>query len=337
MTLRICSYNIEWLDELFASDNTFSIPNDVEARRQNERRRDAIKTVLETLDADLIGIVEAPNTSQGGTKKTVACLQHLAGQFGLRTRKAITGFPSAGRQELAVLYDPGKVTLRHDPEGTNSRSNPRFTSSFTDDADGDGIKENYKHYRPPLEAKVTRSDGGANFHLMLAHTKSKGIFSRNDWVHWQRESERNRRKLFAECRSVRRRVDEWLDKGRHIVVMGDINDGPGMDVTEALFGCSAVEIVIGDIFEPERILKSHSGRPEWGRYGWEPASASFKDPFTQDYVNVLIDHVLVSQNLPVANAAAQRIWNPFQSEQAKPIKEALLQASDHFPVTLDLA
>jgi endonuclease/exonuclease/phosphatase family metal-dependent hydrolase len=208
---------------------------------------------------------------------------------------------------------------------------------FEDDADGDGIKEIYRHYRPPLEAKVTRNDGGDGFGLLVVHTKSKGIFDNTDWIHWQRMSERNRRKLFAECRSIRRRVDEWLDDGRRLVVMGDVNDGPGMDMTESLFGRSAVEILLGEIFEPERLLKSYTGRPRWGAYGWEPSSASFRDSFTHDWVNVLIDHVLISQQIPVHGAAPHKVWNPWQLDEATPIKTALLAASDHFPVTLDLA
>lgn len=335
MSIRICSYNIEWFDELFGSDNLFATSGNPKKQKKITERLEAIADVIQTVDADLIGIIEAPNTANSGVKDTVACLEHFAGHFGLRTNKAMIGFASAGKQELAILFDSGKFLASHDPGGTSSRKNPKFTAEFVDDTDADRIKELYKHYRPPLEVALTRKDGGNAFHLMLVHTKSKGIFSNNDRVHREREAARNRRKLFAECHSIRQRIDEWQDQGRDMIVMGDVNDGPGMDFTESRFGRSAVEIVIGDVFEPDRILVPHSGRPKWGRYGWIPASASFTDSFTGDRVNVLIDHILISRGLAIREGSYQ-VWDPYENKIAKPHKSVLLRASDHFPVAVDI-
>jgi len=229
-------------------------------------------------------------------------------------------------------------TAAHAPGGkANSKSNPPFKSEFRIDSDADGIKELYKHYRPPLEVQLTRADGGDDLWLMVVHAKSKGIFDAMDRVHFDRVSERNRRKLFAECSSIRLRVDEWLDEGRHVAVMGDINDGPFFDHYEGRFGRSAVELIMGDIFQPDRILRNHVGPPEWGRFGWEPSTARFKDVLTGDTVNALIDHIMVSNGVAVAGDTPATVWNPFQSDAAAPLKSALLDASDHFPVTLDIA
>ena len=115
--------------------------------------------------------------------------------------------------------------------------------------------------------------------------------------------------------------------------MGDVNDGPGMDFCERLFGRSALEIIMGDLFEPDRILRNFAGRPRWGNFGWRPSSARFRDRITEDEVNLPIDHGLVSPGL---NASGHRIWNPFQLAQAGPIRRELLDASDHFPVSLDI-
>ena len=221
----------------------------------------------------------------------------------------------------------------HDPGGSpKSKSNPPFDRPFQQDTDEDRIKEIYEHHRPPLEANV-KVLGGAEFHVLLVHAKSKGIFRAVDLVRLQRESERNRRKLLAEACSIRRRVDDWLDAGRDFLVMGDVNDGPGMDFYEQLFGRSALEIIMGDVFQPDRILRNLAGRPRWGQLGWRPSSARFRDRMTHDHINVLIDHVLHS---PKLKASGHRIWNPFELEEAKPIKRELLDASDHFPVSVDL-
>ena len=330
---RLMSYNIEWFDDHFEPDN--SLKTNVEA----VKKFDAVAGVLAALDPDLIGITEGPNTTTTtGQRSTVAALENLAAAKGLRQSRALMGFPSAGRQEIALLYDPAVLTAAHDPGGVpGANKNPPFSERFQIDSDGDGIKELYKHYRPPLEARISRSDGGADFWLMVVHAKSKGIFNAMDRVHFERTSERNRRKLFAECSSIRRRVDEWLDADRPCVVMGDINDGPGFDYYEGRFGRSAVELIMGDLFDPDRILRNRVGAPSFGRYGWEPSTARFRDTFTGDHVNALIDHIMASRHLAPAPGDAALVWNPFQLDAAKPLKSLLLDASDHFPVTLDLA
>jgi endonuclease/exonuclease/phosphatase family metal-dependent hydrolase len=58
---------------------------------------------------------------------------------------------------------------------------------------------------------------------------------------------------------------------------------------------------------------------------------------TGDKFNVLIDHILVSRSITATDAM---VWNPFlkqateeKTAEVKAIKEILLSASDHFPVS----
>ena len=326
--MRLAVYNIEWFDKLFEKDN--SLKTDTESRQ----RLTAIAEVIATIKPDILGIVEAPNHMNNGSKKTTACLQNFSSQFNLNLSRSLIGFPSPGQQEIAVMFNPQVCQLSHNPDG-NGKKNPPFNESFEFDTDDDRIKEVYKFYRPPLELDVNEVATGKSFKLIIAHTKSKGIFSAVDMVHWQRENERNRRKLFAECNWIRRRVDSLLENNHSVVVMGDINDGPGMDQYEFQFGRSAVEIIMGDIFQPDRLLQSHTGRPKWKAGGWVPSSTRFKDRFTETNINVLIDHILVSRDLAV-QADSHRVWNPYQLDEARGIRSALKKASDHYPVTIDL-
>ncbi|MDA0738656.1 MAG: hypothetical protein O2999_05470 [Nitrospirae bacterium] len=55
MAIRLCSYNIEWFNHLFNANN--SLKTSQAAVKQLE----AIHQVLAQVNADLIGIVEAPN------------------------------------------------------------------------------------------------------------------------------------------------------------------------------------------------------------------------------------------------------------------------------------
>ena len=331
MSLRICSYNIEWFNHLFNPDN--SLKNG----QKEQEKLSAIGNVLSRIDPDFVGIIEAPNTTKDLQQSTVQKLENFAQFAGLRAKKSLIGFISGGTQEIAALYDPVKLTVNHDPGGNaNLKKNPPFNGQFYFDTDDDRIKEVYTHYRPPLEAHVRVNQTGTEFNVIIAHSKSKGIFNSTDMLHWERESTRNRLKLYAECEWIRRRVDEWLDEGKHVVVMGDFNDGPGMDFYELKHGRSAIELVMGDIFRPDKILRNYVGQPKWTSYGWKPASARFKDRMTETNVNVLIDHILVSTGLPVVDNSPHKIWNPFEDDDAKTFRSDLLKASDHFPVTLDL-
>lgn len=245
--MRLMAYNIEWFTHHFTPDNQMLDTAD------SRRKFAGVADVLTRVDPDLVGITEAPNTTTTtGHRDTVVALERFAAAHGLRQSKAMVGFISRGTQEIALLYDPDVVRAQHDPG-----QGPRFDEPFEADSDADGIREIYSHYRPPLEARITRLDGGAAFWLMVVHAKSKGIFSAMDRVHFERTSDRNRRKLFAECTSIRRRVDDWLADDRPVVVMGDVNDGPGFDFYESRFGRSAVELILGDIYAPDDLLRYH--------------------------------------------------------------------------------
>ena len=343
--MRIAAYNIEHFDRAFTNQN---------AAEPDHKRRDtdplpqiqAVCAVLKEIDADLIGITEAPNTAAGANavKSTVTCLETLAAQAGLRTSRALHGF-NAGAQEIAVLYDPDKVDIAHRPSGVaGSKKSPRMDEEFLYDADKDGLHELHKHDRPPLEARVTRKDNGEVLNLFVVHAKSKGIFNSVDMVHLERTARKNRLRLFAQAHSIRERVERLLAAGEHVIVLGDINDGPGMDQHEARYGRSAVEIIMGDLFEPEQILRCFAGRPKWGNFGWKPSTTRFYDQLTNDPINAMIDLIMTSQSIEPAAEEAYKIWNPYEmwtkrereSAQHRSMFEALRSASDHFPVSFDL-
>lgn len=332
MPLRICTYNVEHFDRLFVDGG-----NQLESTSEAQLRISALQQVLQLIDADVIGIVEAPNTRADGSEDTVTRLQTFANTVGIRANRAVMGFTSDGSQEIAVLHDPA-VQVQHLPGGqANDPSNPPFDGQFHFDTDDDTIKEIYMHYRPPLEVSVT--GGGHQFRLIVAHAKSKGIFNAVDVAHWELENQRSRRKLSAECTWIRRRVDEWLDQGLEVVVMGDLNDGPGMDFYEHKLGKSAMETVMGDVFYPDRILRNLAPRPTWRRSegGWRPSTARFRDRFTGDWVTVMIDHIMLSGALGIAQNDPHRIWNPYEGNAPQAMRQTFTDASDHFPVTLDLS
>jgi endonuclease/exonuclease/phosphatase family metal-dependent hydrolase len=345
MAVRLCSYNIEWFDKAFNADNTLKTDED------SLRQLDAVAAALKLMDPDLVGVVEGADTSKSSPKNTVACLEAFARAYDLRTAKALTGYVSAGQQELAILYDPAKLSAGWQPGGkAGDRDNPPFDGEIYIDTNSDRIVEVYTHFRPPLEAEITRVGGEGKFRLLVVHAKSKGMFDRYDMVHYQREAERNRRKLFGECLHIRRRLNEWQDQGHEFVVMGDVNDGPGMDSYEARFGRSAVEMILGDLFDSARSLIHHGEVPRWTGHGWRPWTTRYEAAFTEDTVRAMIDHIFTSRGITAAGAFPQTTyWNwdhplmdfkgsDTDAERAEKerISQIFKDASDHFPVTLDI-
>ncbi len=331
MKLRILTYNIEWFNRCFNTDNSMKTDT------VSVKKMDAVSNVIKKIKPDILGIIEAPNSSKTTVESAVVKLENFANHYNLSINKGITGFISAGHQEIAVLYNPDKLQINHVPGGkSSSKKNPPFNKDFFYDTDDDKVKEVYKFYRPPLELEVETISSGKKVRIIVVHTKSKGIFSNLDRLHWERESRRNRIKLFAECKWIRNRIEEWLEDNHNVIVMGDINDGPGMDFYEAKYGKSAVEEIIGDVFNYETLLRNFTGRPKWTAKGWKPASARFKDSFTRKYVNVLIDHIFASAGVKVAQGNAFTIWNPYENDDAKLFMKDLKNSSDHFPVSLDI-
>ncbi len=334
MELTIAIYNMEWMVNLFSKEGIPKTDGD-----DGERSR-LLADVVKAMDPDIIGIVEGPDTTVSGSKLASEQLEAWAALHGLDSHyKGVHGFPSGGRQELCALYRSDKVTVTHNP--VLDQSKDPFNETFIVDTTDSLIKEQYKHYRPPLELSVSPAAGGDELaRIIVAHAKSKGIFDNVDLARYEQISARNRKKLYAECMSIRNRVDQWFKKNpdTKIIVMGDINDGFGMDYYEQRFSRSAVEILLGDIWQPERILKHVLPKPKLGKYGWTPSTSRFQDKLTEDKFNVLIDHILVSRNIDVHDVT---VWNPYldqkndvKNETVDSIKFALKNASDHFPVSI---
>lgn len=335
--MRLATYNVEWFANLFdrhdklIADDSWSGRHDVTKVQQIE----AIAKVLTAVDADAILIVEAPNT--GKSQNTVRALQRFAEAFNLRTSNAIMGFPNDTDQELALLYDPDVLTTRHDPVGipardSGSRKAPRFDTVFRIDLDVDATEDLVRFSKPPMELAVETKAGNV-FRLIGAHLKSKaphGAASRDEAI---RISIANRRKQLAQAIWLSQRVEGHIAEKESVILLGDLNDGPGLDEFEHLFGRSSVEILLeAGLYDPNAVL-SHGPRP-----GPALSTARFARPDEGRYLEALLDYVMVSHDLR-KHQPNWRIWHPFRDAACwgnTDLKEALLNASDHFPVTLDI-
>lgn len=338
MKLKVAEYNMEWMKNLFVNGIPLNVPppDDKPEADWNEQEVLTVKSqrlisVLAHLNADLIAVVEGPDTLVNGSKTAKDQLEAWMTVFNLTDRnyKVIEGFTSRGQQELCAIYDADKLIVEHSPEGVSS-----FNEPFLADTLEQSIKEQYKHFRPPVELTIkNKADQKKLFKMIIAHAKSKGIFDRVDYARYEHLSDLNRRKLYAECMHMRERVDKWITEGDKVLVTGDINDGMGSDFYENRFGKSAIEILLGNVYQPEMILKSALGKPKLGKYGWSPSSSSFTDTITKNWFTVLIDHILVSQDIKIESSAVVNPYSePHKSNLDTELKNALKKGSDHFPV-----
>nr|WP_237400517.1 endonuclease/exonuclease/phosphatase family protein [Rhodovulum sulfidophilum] len=342
--VRIATYNVEWFNALFDDEGQLLEGEGPSGRHgvARQARIAALGIVFSALDADAVLVVEAPD--ENGRRSTVRALESFARVFGLRARRALIGFGNDTQQEIALLYDPDRLRARHDPQGVptgrkGAPDAPRFDGVFRWDIDVDAAPDLIRFSKPPLELAVETA-AGLRFRMIGVHAKSKAPHGARSPDEEIRISIQNRRKQLAQCIWLRQRIETHLDAGEPLIVLGDFNDGPGLDEYEKLFGRSGVEIVLGQEAPPERrLFDPHAREALQGLLAAQPASARFFIPATGRYLSALLDYVMISAELR-ARGPRWRIWHPFDDPdlyRIPELREALLTASDHFPVSLDIA
>lgn len=334
--MRIATYNVEWFNTLFDDENTLQRDREWSARYKVTRveQADALGHVFSALDADGIMVIEAPDGSH--KRNSALALENFAEVYGLRTNAAVTGFVNDTKQEIAFLYDPEVLQVRHSP-APGTLDTPRFDGVFSIDLDIDATKDEVRFSKPPLELTACTGDG-FEFRMIGAHLKSKAPHGAETPEEITRLAISNRRKQLAQAIWLRARVDQYLQDDMPLIVMGDLNDGPGLDAFEDLFGRSSVEIVLGNEHQ-KPLFDPHAARALSHRFGPVPTTSRFWIRQEKRYLQALLDYIMVSQDLRNYDPY-WRIWHPLDDPDcwADPaLREALVTASDHFPVTVDVS
>ena len=334
--LRIATYNVAWFNALFDENDRMHRDDGPSGRHGITRvaQLDALAAVFRALDADAIMIIEAPD--QGPGRSCVAALEGFAVACGIRASRALIGFASDSQQEIAVLHDPARVRLIHDPAPGQADA-PRFDAAYTYADPVTGKPEKVRFARPPLEL-LCETASGALFRMIGVHTKSKAPAGARLPADIRRIGLENRRKQYGQCLWLRARIDDHLRAHDPLIVLGDFNDGPEVDEYEDLFPHSGVEIVLGWDQPPEMQLYDRHARMGLSKHlAAAPVSARFQMPDGR-FLSALLDYIMVSPELR-AREPGWRIWNPFDDPACygdPGLCTALLEASDHFPVTLDI-
>jgi len=152
---------------------------------------------------------------------------------------------------------------------------------------------------------------------------------------------KNRRRIASECNRTRKLIDNILLKeypNAHVIVAGDLNDGPGFDYfSEYYILFESVERLMGSPFNNKKLLRAvlleHSNFPKELLY-----SCVFDD-YVDKIMNKgsLVDHIFVSNNLDsLCNycGISHDLWIQHSSTVESNRKKRL---SDHRPVFCDFA
>lgn len=317
---KIMSYNVENMSRIFKN-------NVVIQEKKEQEKAQSIAKVIKNVDPHVLGMCEAANTKEEN--------QHFIDTYLPGSGYKIALGESRGAQNLVFYYkDPFM------PDSINM--NNAYYEPWDEDVDEDGLKEHHRWDRKPFEAVFKIGAAGPKVMIILVHTKSKGVFDVVDLYDFQRIAQANRTKLIARALKLRKRLDKLLGMPNPlpIMIMGDMNDGPGHDPYERNLGKSFVETVMGSVYYPNLIfhdtlfwMTQRDAETREDLY-----TAEFPDPIVshpeQKEHRVWIDHILVSPKMLGADSPVKYVWD--SGKIATKDKDSK-RASDHFAIWCKIA
>lgn len=344
--MRVVDWNIEHMNSWFVANSDPNAPALRESKPAGGFGGGAIDDVpaLAQRAANVIGALDPD----------VICIQEGAGEdeVGIFLQRFL---PLPNNAAWTVLGGSGGaqkliVAVRTDRDVTaavladDSNLSTQLDGPYDADTDGDAVVETDTTFaRVPLVVDITAH--GQPVRIINAHLKSKFVRNGerlfNGTEAEQREFFRaalvNRRRISAEAFRIRTYLDELFgaDPGQLVLLVGDLNDGPGFDFFERRFVThSVVDLVFGSVLIPEGRL-THALIVE----GAERPATAFFDDFVENIQDkpLLLDHVGVSPALHAWLRNA-RVANTEFDSQAVPNapNERERMPSDHRPIFVEL-
>lgn len=343
-SLKVTAFNIEWMNDLF-------YPNEPRFRVHHRKTRysgpsiknvptlcSRIQSTIQEMDSDILGIVEGPKL-QSQMEKFVQ--EYLIDQSGSPLYQVIAS-PSKRTQRQYLLVKQGigiSVSTLYDEQRFRTlvkrwRFYP-WGAYFPEDARSHGF------YRQPLVAEIQESE--RRLLVILLHIKSKYIgLKPTDWKRYVQEVILARQKITSEIKRVRDYLDDVLanEMTRSVIVMGDLNDGPGRDLFEEQFMLqNLVDVVQGTLLDPERNIYHALEALKTGAF-----TVEFDDPLDGERKRILLDHILLSPGMLntdsdfLCRTGSGRVehdaWNANLGSNPDTIRDD--RPSDHRPVSCEI-
>jgi len=290
---------MEWMNDWFGPDGAApafrpSFPDRDDPAFTNDTHQTASRAaaLIRAIDPDIMGILEAPSRQ---AELDLFVQQYLSD--GDQPRYYTLLGDTGAAQKVGLLFKP-TLWVQLVPHFDIAD----LLDPWQADIDGDALLEAYSFTRAPLVVDVQL--GGTMLRLLVAHTKSNYI--NNGQQLWDDPAQRqnyivsalkDRRRISTEAMRMRTFLDGLLeaDVTTRVIVLGDLNDGPGLDFFEASYlAHNCLDILLGSGFQPEWML-THAQHdvPATGRY-----TAIFDDFVSGEPAkHVLLDHILLAPGL----------------------------------------
>lgn len=343
-TLRIATYNIEWMNNLFLKG---------EAKLRTEPAKgmgrfptnprgvaERIAGVIKDLDAHIIGVQEGPSK--------LSQMQFFSDEF-LDGRYLASGI-EAGSQSIYALVRKD-CPIKATPYDSSSVYYKRLLKPVQFQPWGEvNNAKKYKMARPPALVRLAGEDDSKPIHLVVAHTKSqftsgftKAKFEAREPVA-MREAILSRQKLSADVAALRRHITNVILERQNasgVIVMGDLNDGFTRSVFEQEFLMQSLVDELRGSFRRQSALLDHVLDESQLRKK-EAFTVEFRSPEKRGITRELIDHILVTPALrdpafwlqlqPGSATIAHEISKAHTSGTGAKADE---RPSDHIPVYAD--
>jgi len=294
--LRVATMNGEWMNNWFTSDGTpaaflttFKLPGE---NQPNSAAKAATRlaALIQAIDPDILAMQEAPSRKE---ELDLFISTYLSGPGG-PLYQGILG-DSGGAQKLALLYKPSRVSASLAAGSTLGT----LLEPWSADPDGDMLLGPYEFTRRPLVVDIQA--GAHPIQVIVMHTKSN--FVNQGEALWKDPARRQeyvvaalkaRRRNATEGMRARKYMDEQLAAAptSRLMLMGDLNDGPGLDYFEENYlAHNVTDILVGSAFDPERIF-THAQHDVASAQRFSAVFDDFVENVTKK--KLLLDHILLS-------------------------------------------
>jgi hypothetical protein len=305
--LLVATVNGEWMNDWFTPDadpvdfkSQFSRDGEVGDTDEAAAR---LAGLIKTINADVVALVGAPSRPA----ELALFVDRYLTANGTPTYQFLLG-DSGGSQKLALLFKLQAARFELIP----STDLPLLLEPWSADVDGDAVLDEYRFTRIASVAMRRRFRNAA---LMKSGRRAGSCHCSRPWLmkldfRWATiTSSCTPASSVWQARGVRirRHLEQRLDADREaaVIVLGDLNDGPGQDYFEEFYlAHNVTDILVGSPYRPERLFNhAQADVAEIDRY-----SAVFDDFVTEESnKRLLLDHILLSPAMIGANGVLTKV------------------------------
>ena len=370
-TFKITTWNVEHADKTLKGLDSAN----ASTRRNAERKIKAIRDEISEIDPDILFLCEGPK----GEERAERYFAEAAPGYELVRRGDPEGksYGVQGTQWLWFLHKknfPFKMDLLPvktwqaftEEESAGRSENGRWYASLPQ-FNRNSRKvlpaklDRHGHYRHPQVAFFEYK--GKRIEPVGVHLKGKFVNQRHPALRWKKpasekfqdirkaieaspgyvtESAKARAKLSSEASDIRNYIERRFsqEKDPAILLMGDVNDGPGKELFEDWFLLhDLIGNLQGDVFFARRFL-NHALFDLPDHLRWSVEFADQVTPHRSPFI--LLDHILLTQPMSGRDACPLRVM-PHAGRVEHDIHERInsllpdgVTTSDHRPVSVVL-